>query len=129
MKLSLPKINKDRFKSSFKSGFAKGSGYSAGLKKSAVSKLHLKKVTRKDKVLAAVSYLFLGGLIVSFFNKDRDQFLKFHIRQSIVLFVIFTFILFIPEFGFTIFGPLVALLMLVNLVVSAFGGTLKLMPR
>jgi len=129
MKLSLPKINKDRFKSSFQKGFTEGSDYSLGLKKSAAKKLNISRVSRKDKVLAAVSYFFLGGLIVSLFNKERDQFLNYHIRQSVILFVIFTFILFIPNYGFTIIAPIILLLMLVNLVISAFGGTLKLIPR
>lgn len=125
MKITLPQIKKEQIRA----GFNQGTGMVKDFGLNTVRRLHIQRVDRKDKLLAALSYLFLGGILVNFFKKDPDDFLKFHIKQSIILFVLFSLLFLIPEYGFTLFMPIILLLMIVNLIISALGGTLKLIPR
>lgn len=93
------------------------------------SRLNIEPISIKDRILSAASYIFIIGLVERLFNKNRSEFLNYHQKQSILLLVILALVLLIPVYGFTIFGSLIIILMGVNLIVAAFGGTLRLMPR
>lgn len=128
MKLKLPQIKKPNLK--FRTDFFKRAKSLEGqIGSSARSKLHLEKISRKDKALSAVGYFFITGLIIRLFKKNPSKYLDFHQRQSIVLFILFTFALLIPHYGFTVVGPIFFILMIANLIVSALSGTLRLVPR
>lgn len=129
MKLSLPKVKKPNLK--FASGLLGGAQkLEKSVSSSAKTKLHIDKtINRGDKTLAAISYIFIAGFIVRWFRKERSSFLDYHERQSITLLVLLAFFLLIPDYGFTVFGPLIVLFMVLNIIVSAFGGTIKLIPN
>ena len=95
----------------------------------AKNRLHVEQVGKVDRLLATISYLFFTGLLIRLFKKNRSQFLEYHTRQSIVLFVLLTFLLLVPQYGVTVFGPIILLLMVVSIVVGVFGGTVKLLPK
>ncbi|MFH0829166.1 MAG: DUF4870 domain-containing protein [Candidatus Kerfeldbacteria bacterium] len=71
--------------------------------------------TASDRnILAAVSYIWIIGLILLFVK--QDTFIKFHARQSVVLFL-FSLIYFIPFIGWTI-GWIIWMLAGVGMVVG-----------
>ena len=130
MKFEVPKTPQaDKVREELKTQSARFVGSIKNVATEARHKLHFQQISKKDKFLSALSYLFLGGLIIRLAKKDRSEFLSYHEKQSILLFVLFTFVLLIPDFGFTILGPILVLLMLINIIVSALGGTLRLIPR
>ena len=129
MKLRMPTIKKPNLK--FASGLmGRAQKLEKNIGQTTKAKLHINSdINRGDKTLAALSYIFIVGFIIRWFKKERSGFLDYHERQSITLLVLFAFFLLIPDYGFTVFGSLIVLLMVANIIVSAFGGTLRLIPR
>ena len=105
---------------------AAGSRFSSVLKKNFYTN---RSVSRRDRVLATLSYLLFDGLIIRLFTKNRSEFLEYHTRQAIILFVVFSFILIVPEFGFTIFAPVVVILAIFAAIGALFGRRLRILPR
>ncbi len=128
MKLSLPKIKRPNLRIS-PDLISRAKSLEGKIGSTAKSRLHMEKINRRDKFLSAIGYLFITGLIIRLFKKESSKYLDYHQRQSIVLFILFTLLLLIPQYGFTVFGPIVLLLMVANLIISALGGTLRLLPQ
>jgi len=122
-KIKLPKIN---FRGERLKIPAAGSRFSSVLKKNFYTN---RSVSRRDRVLATLSYLLFDGLIIRLFTKNRSEFLEYHTRQAIILFVVFSFILIVPEFGFTIFAPVVVILAIFAAIGALFGRRLRILPR
>ena len=129
MKLSLPKFKKPSLgKLKLSPALKKTSEIQGKTVKAVKEKLEIQKVGVKEKTLAAVSYLFVAGLVIRLLKKNPSTFLDYHERQSIILFIFFTLFLLIPQYGFTVFAPLVFLLMIANLITASLGGRIRLMP-
>src|SRR5450830_1514716 len=129
MKLKFPRIKKPNFKIA-SNLLGRAQKMEQSMSQTTNAKLHINSsINRGDKTLAAIGYILIAGFIVRWFKKERSSFLDYHERQSITLLVLLAFSLLIPDYGFTVFGSLIILLMFLNLIVSAFGGTIRLLPR
>ncbi len=76
----------------------------------------IKKI-EKERVAAALSYVWILALVPYFFNRDSET-VKFHSRQGVTLFLVET--LLFPLYVFPLFGQA---LFLFFLVVSALGAS------
>lgn len=122
-KIKLPKVNFQTDKLKIP---AAGSRFSSIVKKNFYTN---RSVSRRDRTLATLSYFLFDGLVIRLFTKNRSEFLEYHTRQAIILFVVFSFILIVPEFGFTILAPIMVILALFAAIGAFFGRSLRVLPR
>ncbi len=92
-----------------------------------------KEIQGKD--IALISYLTLIGLVIAFVmnNDKKHEFAKFHIRQSLGLFltaIVFSFINIIPFLGWMLwfFGIFVLLFMWIKGLLAAVNGREEKIP-
>lgn len=81
------------------------------------------KKTGDSNLMAALSYIWVLSLVMLFVKKD-DEFVKFHAKQGLILFLI-SFIWWFPFFGWII-GLLVAVLDIVGFIKALSGEKYKM---
>ena len=74
----------------------------------------------ENKVIAALSYLWIISLVVLLVKKD-SKFAQFHAKQGLVLFIASVICSFIPLLGWLILNPIVIIVAIVGLLQALMG--------
>lgn len=68
-------------------------------------------ISKNDRILASISYLWIFCLIPMFFNRNDSEFVRFHAKQGLVL--LFSWLVVSLLAWFPILGPLAVLALLI----------------
>jgi len=77
------------------------------------------KVTQEDKLLAAVSYLWIVSVVIMIIKKD-SKFIQFHAKQGFVIFIASIIFLFIPFLGWLL-NLLIVILVILGFIKALSG--------
>lgn len=78
------------------------------------------KVSQDEKLFGALSYLWIVSIIVLIMKKD-SEFVKFHARQGLVIFLVSIVLGWIPIIGWPILDVILIIVVVVGLM-KAMGG-------
>ncbi len=82
-------------------------------------------VSGEDKVMGVLAYLGILVLIPLLAKRD-SEFVQFHAKQGLVLFIAEVILWWIPFIGWFILGPIVSILALIGLIMAAMGRKWKI---
>ncbi|MFH1170998.1 MAG: hypothetical protein V1778_00460 [bacterium] len=83
-----------------------------------------KQVSQDDKLLAALSYLWILSIVIYLIKRDRP-FVHFHAQQGVVLWIVSIIFWFIPFLGWFL-NLLVLILVIVGFVMAINGNEWKI---